>query len=262
MFVFVDRRVSFATSTSSIETNYRGTQTANVHKKKDTAQQTEFSEEETKPKLQTQKMPLIDIRGSMTLQKLKQIEIPPEDIQVEQRNNGNIYYEEVRVNDNAGPNELHENKSSQIDVSTIVADGQQKILVPTELRKKLSEVCPSFADVKNDERDKVYESYQLYSSSDYQPDPLEKLPVKVSSVEKEVYKNFIDPKGLPSDDSIMLYENGRESISRSTVVNRERTPSYVIDRVIEKIVDYESDEEVNEEITSIRTNHKFVFAVK
>lgn len=81
-------------------------------------------------KLQLQKMPLVDIKGGMTVQKLQPIEILPNRSSVTPRTN-NVYYEEVAASDN---------KTTQTECEPSFAQYQK---VSSKNKKDLSESSKS-----------------------------------------------------------------------------------------------------------------------
>lgn len=269
--MFVERRVSFATEE-------RNTMTQTEFKPCDCQDEIlQTDTDENKPKLQIQKMPVVDIRGGMRLQTLKPIEIPSEPIPINPKND-NVHYEEIKA---VGSVEIDEapyvNKTSQTDDTTSVQNAKllteqlatqtesdqrqkatqtddslsvcpstipSKLHLTSNLKKKLSECFPNFTEEKNGERDKMYTSFQLYSETDHEPEPLEKTPhSKGRNIEEQVYKTFINPKGFQSDDSVLLYDNSDHE--RRLSEDKERTPSHIIDNVIQNaLTDYETDDDM------------------
>lgn len=266
MSLFTERRVSFASDEQNImtQTEFKSCLCQDETLQTDT--------DENKPKLQIQKMPVVDIRGGMTLQTLKPIEIPPQPNQANTKGD-NVHYEEIKENcDSDGTSQIDVAISAQIEklvtaqlatqtetvqqqkttqteesVSSRGSIVQPKILLTPNLKKKLSQCCPSFAEGENEERDRVYASFQLYSNTNHEPEPLEKKShTQLPKIEEQVYRTFIDPKGFPSEDSVLLYENSDGE--RRLSCEKERTPSHVIDSVLANdLTDYETDDEMKEE---------------
>lgn len=87
----------------------------------------------------------------------------------------------------------------------------RKIILPTQLRESISRYCPTFMECQNDERDRVYESFQLYAETNHQTEPVDEENLKISD---EFYRTYINPKGLASETVIteIIADSGVEPV--------------------------------------------------
>lgn len=164
----------------------------------------------------------------MIVQKLKPIEILPKTASTDGLHHriDNVRYEEVAKCDS---------KCIQTEQLRSASNSQQKIQISDEMRRKLSTVFPNSIEGENVERDKIFESYQLYAEVDHEPEPLNQVSAdELHEVEETVYyKTFVNPKAVPSQDSSVLMYASEEGVQEARQsVEEVRTPSYVIDQVV------------------------------
>lgn len=186
--------------------------------------------------LAIQKIPAVDIRNGLVIQKLTNIEIKPEPIQRKSLNRENIHYEEVQHSTSEKSIETNLPKSCkstnicttssfvQCDDKTIQTEPfqsrnnsieaqtesvpklmiersipafqpdlkkyQRRSVAQTELQKLLT----SYEEHTNEDKRNICQSYQLYGQESHIPRELSYDVI--SAIEPNVYKTFINPKGL------------------------------------------------------------------